>query len=179
MIRFSVFIASSTDGYIARKDGSLDWLPGSDGQPLDEDTGYDEFYASVDTLVMGRNTYEFVQSFGEWPYQGKRVVVLSSRYDRTMCQIAEGVWGTSASPGELAAQLAELGARHVYVDGGKTIQGFLRAGLISEMTITRIPILLGEGIPLFGALEHDVALMHRSTRTFSNGMVQTRYEVTR
>ncbi len=178
-IRFSVFIASSLDGYIARKDGSLDWLPGSDGQPLDEDTGYDDFYASVDTLVLGRNTYEKVLSFGDWPYRGKRVVVLSSRYDRSLQIIAEGVWGTSAPPVELAAQLERLGVSRVYVDGGKTIQGFLCAGLISDMTITRVPVLLGEGIPLFGSLERDIRLLHRTTRTFRSGMVQSSYEVTR
>jgi dihydrofolate reductase len=178
-IRFSVFIASSLDGYIARKDGSLDWLPGSDGQAPAEDTGYQDFYASVDTLVTGRNTYELVLTFGEWPYQGKRVVVLSSRYAKQMQPIAEGVWGSSASPQELAAQLAELGARHVYVDGGRTIQGFLRASLIDDMTVTRIPVLLGDGIPLFGGLERDIRLQHLSTRVLGDGMVQSSYEATR
>lgn len=178
-MRFSVFIAASLDGFIARKDGSLDWLPGSDGAPSSEDTGFAAFYASVDTLVMGRNTYELVQTFGEWPYAGKRVVVLSSSYPEAMRQIAEGVFGASASPAGLASQLEMLGAKQVYVDGGKTIQEFLRAGLIDEISLTRIPILLGEGIPLFGALERDICLRHCSTRTFESGMVQSRYEVIR
>lgn len=176
---FLVFIATSLDGYIARSDGGLDWLPGSDGQPLEEDTGYADFYASVDTLVMGRNTYELVLSFEEWPYRDKRVVVLSSHYAQAFQPVAEGVWGSSAPPDEPAAQLDHLGARCVYVDGGKTIQGFLRAGLIDEMTITRAPILLGDGIPLFGGLARDVELLHRATRTFTNGMVQSRYAVIR
>lgn len=178
-IRFSVFIATSLDGFIARKDGSLDWLPGSDGAPSNEDTGYEVFYASVDTLVMGRNTYELVQTFGEWPYAGKRVVVLSSRYPESMQKIADEVFGIAASPADIADQLQRLGAKHVYVDGGKTIQGFLGAGLIDEITLTRIPILLGEGIPLFGELKSDVCLLHRSTRSFDSGMVQSRYEVIR
>lgn len=178
-INFSVFIAAGLDGYIARKDGTLDWLPGSDGQQLGEDAGYQDFYASVDTLVLGCNTYELVLSFGEWPYNDKRVVVLSSCYPETLQPVAVNIWGSSASPALLAGQLQRLGAGHVYVDGGKTIQSFLRTGLIDEMTITRIPVLIGEGIPLFGGLERDIRLQHQSTRTFDNGMVQSKYKVTR
>lgn len=178
-IRFSVFIAVSLDGYIARKNGNLDWLPGSDGMPSNEDTGYEAFYASVDTLVMGRNTYELVKTFGEWPYAGRCVVVLSSQYPEAMQKIGEDMFGSSASPTNLAGQLERLGAKHVYVDGGKTIQGFLRAELIDEVTLTRIPILLGEGISLFGELKKDVHLLHCSTRTFDSGMVQSRYRVLR
>ncbi len=178
-IKYSVFIAASLDGFIARKNGSLDWLPGNDGQVQVEDTGYNDFYAAVDTLVMGRNTYEFVQSFDAWPFAGKRVVVLSSNYPFTMQVVAEHVWGTSASPVELDKQLEQLGVKHVYVDGGQTIQSYLRAGLIAELTVTRIPVLLGEGISLFGTLQHDIGLRHRSTRMFNNGMVQSKYEVIR
>lgn len=178
-VKFSVFIATSLDGFIARKDGALDWLPGSDGATNDEDYGYAEFFASIDTLVMGRNTHELALTFGAWPYQGKRVIVLSSRYAQELQPLADGVSGTSALPAELAAQLEQLGAKHVYVDGGKTIQSFLRAGLIDEMTITRVPVLLGEGIPLFGALEQDIKLLHQSGRTFATGMVESRYKVLR
>lgn len=178
-VRFSAFIATSLDGFIARTDGGLDWLPGSDGQPMAEDVGYDDFYASVDTLVLGRNTYELVLSFGDWPYQGKHVVVLSSHYTTAMQAVSEQVTGTSAAPAELAKLLAARGARHVYVDGGKTIQSFLRAGLIGEMTITRVPVLLGDGIPLFGELEQDIRLQHLSTRAFDNGMVQCKFGVIR
>lgn len=177
-IKFSVFIATSLDGYIARKNGALDWLPGSDGASV-EDTGYPEFFASVDTLVMGRNTYELVLTFGEWPYQGRRVFVLSSRYSKKPQPLVNGAVGTSVSPVELAMQLEQFGAKHVYVDGGKTIQGFLRAGLIDEITITRVPVLLGEGIPLCGAQEQDIKLLHQSTRTFASGMVQSKYKVLR
>ncbi len=176
-IRFSVFIATSLDGFIARKNGNLDWLPGSDGTASGEDHGYQEFLASVDTLVMGRNTYELVLTFGEWPYRGKKVVVLSRRFPKSPTRLAEGVEGTSTSPAELAPQLEASGSTHVYVDGGKTIQCFLQADLIDEMTITRVPVLIGEGIPLFGPLVRDIKLHHESTKTFVSGLVQSRYKV--
>lgn len=175
-IKSSVFIATSLDGFIARKNGDLDWLPGSDGQ-TGEDLGYEQFIASVDTLVMGRNTYELVQTFGEWPYGGKRVVVLSSRFPKIPERLAEGVEGSSASPAELMRQLQRSGSTHVYVDGGKTIQSFLGANLIQEITITRIPVLLGEGIPLFGPLAGDIKLRHESTKAFDSGLVQSRYSI--
>lgn len=176
-IKCSVFIATSLDGFIARKNGELDWLPGSDGAMNDEDHGYAEFFASIDTLVIGHNTYELVLGFGEWPYRGKKVVVLSSRFPNTPTRLADGVEGSSASPAELVNLLAACGSRYVYVDGGKTIQSFLQAGLIDEMTITRVPILLGEGIPLFGPLAQDVRLQHESTISFASGLVQSRYKV--
>jgi len=173
----SVFIATSLDGFIARKDGALDWLPGSDGQTGGEDYGFGAFFESIDTLVIGRNTYELALTFPEWPYQGKRVVVLSSRYPATLTPLGEGISGASAAPRDLLRQLALAGAQHIYVDGGKTIQGFLAAGLIQEMTITRVPVLLGEGIPLFGPLARDLLLHHLETQSFDNGLVQSRYRV--
>ncbi len=176
-LKCSVFIATSLDGFIARRDGRLDWLPGSDGDTGGEDYGFNDFFRTVDTLILGRKTYELALSFSEWPYAGKRVVVLSSRYPKEPANLNTGVQGTSLSPGELAPWLAAAGAKHCYVDGGKTIQGFLRAGLIQEMTITRVPVLIGEGIPLFGPLPHDLALQHHSTKTFENGFVQDKYKI--
>lgn len=178
-MKCSVFIATSLDGFIARTNGDLDWLPGSDGVAGGEDYGFSDFFASIDTLVMGRNTYELALTFKEWPYHGKNVVVLSRGFPAAPKHLAEGVTGTSASPAELVQRLAASGSRHVYVDGGKTIQSFLRANLINEMTITRIPVLLGEGISLFGPLAQDVHLAHVSTRAFDSGFVQTRYQVAR
>lgn len=177
--KFSVFIAASLDGYIARADGSLDWLPGSDGTSLAKDTGYDDFYASVDTLVMGRNTWEMVSAFDDWPYRGKQVIVLSSKYGDVPKQLGHGARGMCAFPPVLAQLLQSTGSQHVYVDGGKTIQRFLQAGLIDELTITTVPVLLGAGIPLFGELEQDVRLVLLSSRNFNNGMVQNRYRVIR
>lgn len=132
---------------------------------------------SIDVLVMGRNTYGVVLGFGEWPYGEKRVIVLSSR----PVHIQEGQAGTvewgSCYPTELVKELSDSGVGHIYVDGGKTIQGFLSAGLIQEMIITQIPVLIGSGIPLFGPLSNDVRLTHIETRSFDNGMVQTKYRV--
>ena len=174
-IKFSVFIATSMDGYIARKNGDLDWLPGSDGTRGEEDFGYTAFFQSIDTLVMGRNTYALASSFSEWPYHGKKVWVLSSAYPHSGTPLAHEAKGLACAPLELGLLLEQNGAQHVYVDGGKTIQSFLRAELIQELTLTRIPVLIGEGIPLFGQLAGDIKLRHLATQVFSNGFVQSKY----
>lgn len=176
-MKASVYIATSLDGYIARGNGDIDWLPGSDGQGGDEDYGYHEFMDSVDFLVMGRNTYEMVLSFGQWPYGDKPVVVLSSKPLKIPHHLAETVESKSCSPIELVKQLSERGAQHLYIDGGKTIQGFLNAGLIQQLIITRVPVLIGSGIPLFGPLNKDVKLQHIETRSFAQGLVQSKYEI--
>ncbi len=168
----AVFIGTSLDGFIARLDGDLDWLTDND---LDMgSTGYEEFFASVDALVVGRNTYETVVGFGEWPYAGKRVLVLS----RTLGDVNSPATSVHADLAEVVAILEAEGARRVYVDGGRTIQAFLREGLIQELTISRAPVLIGSGIPLFGPLDNDVHLRHRSTRELGAGFVQSTYEVT-
>jgi dihydrofolate reductase len=142
-----------------------------------EDYGYKAFMDTVDVLVMGRNTYEKVLTFVDWPYGTKPIVVLSSRSLAIPGHIAKSVESISCSPTELVSRLGARGAKHLYIDGGKTIQGFLNAGLISRLIITRIPVLIGSGIPLFGPLEHDIKLRHIETRQFSNGLVQSEYEV--
>ncbi len=182
-MKSSVYIAMSLDGFIARENGDLDWLPGShEGQSQnnemdDEDYGYQEFMDSVDVLVMGRFTYEFVLSTGQWPYGSKRVVVLSSKLGLESGDMPETVEVRSGSPTQLVKELEESGAKHLYIDGGKTIQGFLNAGLIQEMIITRIPIIIGQGIPLFGPLNEDLKLQHIETRSFANGFVQSKYRI--
>ena len=171
-MKASVFIGASVDGFIARANGGLDWLP-DDPEPH----GYDEFMASVDTIVIGRGTFETVLGFGSWPYGDKRVVVLSSNpvdFSQVPGAVVEQMGG---EPADVVGQLAATGARHAYVDGGITIQRFLRAGLIQRMIITRIPVLIGDGIPLFGSLPHDVRLRHIATRNYPSGLVQTEYEV--
>lgn len=175
----TVYIATSVDGFIARGDGGIDWLPPVGDAEGGEDYGYQEFIDSVDAIVMGRNTYELALSFGSWSYGEKPVVVLSSRQVEVPGSIAETVESMSAAPQEVVRRLAERGFRHLYVDGGKTIQGFLGEGLIHRLIITKIPILIGAGIPLFGPLPHDVRLRHLETRQFENGLVQTEYEVLR
>ncbi len=179
-MKASVYIATSLDGFIAREDGSLDWLPGSDGSSADgdgEDFGYNAFMESIDVLVMGRNTYETVLSFGQWPYGNKRVVVLSRTLTEVSPDLPDTVAISSLSPAELMKELEKTGAKHLYIDGGKTIQSFLNAGLIQEILITRIPVLIGSGIPLFGPLSNDIRLQHVETNSFANGFVMSKYRV--
>lgn len=177
MPQCSVFIATSLDGFIARKDGSLDWLPGSDGVSDGEDYGYKSFFESIDTLIFGRKTYELASSFPEWPYKGKKVVVLSRHYPKTLQPISSNADGTSLPPPELLSVMEGRGARHIYVDGGATIQSFLRHRLINEITVTCVPVLLGEGISLFGPTGRDIKLHLISTKGFPSGFVQSKYEV--
>jgi len=175
-MKSTVYIATSLDGFIARPNGEVDWLggPPSEGG---EDYGYEDFMATVDVLVMGRKTFEKVLSFGEWPYGTKPVVVLSSSPLQIPEGIAESVEAMSGSPAELVDRLSKRGANHLYIDGGKTIQGFLAAGLIQRLIITRIPVLIGSGIPLFGPLRRDIRLRHIRTLEFPGGIVQSEYEV--
>jgi dihydrofolate reductase len=172
-MRASVFIGTSVDGFIARRNGTFDFLPADGG----ESHGYEEFFASVDTLVIGRNTYEVVAAFPEWPYGDKRVVVLSSRNIDFSALRGAHVEQMSGSPQEIVAKLAATGAEHLYVDGGITIQQFLRAGLIQSITITRVPVLIGDGIPLFGTLPRDIRLRHVATQQYSGGLVKSEYHV--
>jgi dihydrofolate reductase len=171
-MRASVFIGTSLDGFIARANGDLDWLPQGGG----EDMGYEAFVATVDALVIGRKTYETVLTFGTWPYGEKPVVVLSTR-PLAAAPPGAKVERLSGAPEEIVSQLAARGMQHVYVDGGITIQRFLQAGLIQRLIITRVPVLIGTGIPLFGATPHDITLRHIATRHFSSGLVQSEYEV--
>lgn len=169
----SVFVGTSVDGFIARRDGALDFLPPGGGEPH----GYDEFIAGVDAIVIGRKTFETVLGFGGWAYGDKRVVVLSSR-PIDLSAAKGGVVEQMAGPAaEIVARLAATGAHHLYVDGGITIQRFLRAGLVGRLIVTRVPVLIGDGIPLFGSLDRDVLLRHVMTRHFPSGLVQTEYEI--
>ncbi len=177
----SVYIATSLDGFIARKDGALDWLPGSDeanNEPSgDEDFGFNAFMASVDALVMGRKTFEIVVASGHWFYDKKRVVVLSRTLTRLPASVPDTVEIRAGSPAVLVADLAAEGVKHIYVDGGQTIQQFLNADLIDDITITRVPVIIGNGIPLFEPVERDIKLKHLETKAFSNGFVQSHYRV--
>ena len=168
----SVFIGTSVDGFIARPNGALDFLPAGGGEPH----GYNEFIATVDAIVIGRKTFETVLAMERWPYGDKRVVVLSSRpVDISGARgVVEQMAGT---PAEVVSQLAASGAQHLYIDGGLTIQGFLRAGLIQRLVITRVPVLIGDGVPLFGTVPRDVQLRHVATRHYPSGLVQSEYQV--
>jgi dihydrofolate reductase len=169
----SVFVGTSLDGFLARPNGDLDFLPPGGGEPH----GYDEFIASVDAIVIGRKTFETVLTLGPWPYGNKRVVVLSSHPIDLSAAVGGLVEQMAGPPLQIVSQLAASGARHVYVDGGITIQGFLRAGLIQRLIITRVPVLIGDGIPLFGALPGDIRLRHVATRHYPSGLVSSEYQV--
>jgi dihydrofolate reductase len=171
-MRASVFVGASVDGFIARADGRLDFLPAGDG----EAHGYDEFFASVDALVVGRNTFDTVLSFDAWPYAEKPVFVLSTR-ELPPTPAGARVERLEGEPAAIMAALHARGFQHAYVDGGITIQRFLAAGLVERLIVTRVPVLIGSGIPLFGALPHDVVLRHLSTRAFRSGLVQSEYAV--
>lgn len=191
-MKISVYIATSLDGFIARSDGGLDWLQHNPGErvggpdpfqtePDIEDYGFNAFFQSIDTLVMGRGTYEFVADTGQWIYEGKRPIVLSSTLSEG--DIAKHLSGKlevlSAEPSDLVKKLEAEGAARVYIDGGVTIQRFLRAGLVDELIVSRMPVLLGSGIPLFGELSTDVLFDHLETRGYSSGLVQSKYAARR
>jgi dihydrofolate reductase len=172
-IRASVFVGVSLDGFIARPNGEFDFLPEGGGEPH----GYDEFIATVDVIVIGRKTFETVLALPGWPYGSKRVVALSHHALDLSAVREHPVEQMAGTPAEIVAKLASQGARHLYVDGGVTIQDFLREGLIQRITITLVPVLIGSGIPLFGPLAQDIRLHHVATQSYKSGLVKSEYEV--
>jgi dihydrofolate reductase len=163
----------SVDGFLARPNHALDFLDAGGQEPH----GFEEFYGSVDVVVIGRKTFEVVLTFGQWAYGKKPVVVLSSRpldFSSIKGGVVEQMGG---EPAEIVAQLTARGFQHAYIDGGITIQRFLAAGLIDRLVITRVPVLIGGGIPLFGPVARDISLRHVATRTYGGGLVQSEYEV--
>ncbi len=167
----SVFVGTSVDGFIARGNHDLDFLPEGGG----EEHGYEAFMATVDALVIGRNTFDKVLTFDAWPYGPKPVFVLTTRPGPRPVPAGATVEFLAGEPSEIVARLGERGFRHLYIDGGKTIQRFLRAGLIQRLIVTHVPVLIGEGISLFGSLAEDIRLQHVRTRSFASGLVQSEY----
>jgi dihydrofolate reductase len=178
MTRFVSFIAASLDGYVADAAGSIDWLERANAVvPAGEDFGYGRFIASVDAMVMGRLTFEQVLRFPSWPYGTLPVLVLS----RTLAALPDGIPATvqrfDRPIGTLAGLAAARGWRAVYVDGGRAIQSFIAAGLLDEITVTHIPVLLGGGAPLFGALAAPVRAELVASRAYPFGYVQSTYRL--
>jgi len=171
-------MAVSLDGFIARENGDLDWLPQPGG--TDEDYGYHAFMDTVDALVMGRATFEKLLSFGvDWPYGDKPVLVLSrSDYDlpNDMPDTVEALTGDLA---EIVSGLLQRGFEHIYLDGGVTVQHFLRAGMVDRFILTIIPVLIGKGKPLFGTIPEDIALTLVDHQSWPSGLLQVTYDVTR
>ncbi len=172
-MRLSVFCGVSVDGFLARPDHTLDFLRTGEQEPH----GFEEFYANVDVVVIGRNTFKVVLTFGNWYYGNKPVVVLSSRpvdFSGVKGGVVEHM---SGDPADIVKQLEARGFQHAYIDGGITIQRFLAAGLIDRLVITRVPVLIGAGIPLFGPVPRDVSLRHVATRCYNGGLVQSEYDI--
>jgi dihydrofolate reductase len=178
----AVFLGMSVDGFIARPDGDLSWLtpgPAEAGGPPDDgaggDFGFADFVAGVDALLLGRGTYEFLAPMPDWPYQGRPVHVIST----TLEPGADARITVHASLERAVAALDAAGCRRVYVDGGRTVHSCLAAGLIGELTLSRVPVLIGAGHTPFGPLPADVRLVHERTEVHPGGMVQTTYRVRR
>jgi dihydrofolate reductase len=177
----SVFLGMSVDGFIARLDGDLSWLVGESevGAAPDDgaggDFGFGDFVAGIDALVMGRGTYDVIAPMDEWPYQGKPVHVLST----TLEPGADARITVHRSFEDAVTALSVAGYRRVYVDGGRTVHTFLRAGLIGELTLSRVPVLIGTGHTPFGEFPADIPLEHVGTQTYPGGMVQSSYRVRR
>jgi dihydrofolate reductase len=172
-MKLSVFCGVSVDGFLARPNHALDFLHTGEQVPH----GFEEFYGSVDVVVIGRKTFEVVLSFGKWFYGKKPVVVLSSRPLDLSVVKRGAVEQMAGEPVELVNRLVARGFKHAYIDGGITIQRFLAAGLIDRLVITRVPVLIGDGIPLFAPLPRDINLRHVATRCYRGGLVQSEYEI--
>lgn len=173
MITTHVYIGASLDGFIARKDGSFDWL--SKYADRDAIEAYETFISGVDVMVIGRGTFETVMSFSVWPYD-LPVVVLSRSLKEIPSELEEKVSLSDRVPKELLKELDKAGYRSAYVDGGKVIQSFLSEDLIDELIMAQVPVLIGEGIPLFGYLRDDLEFEHQRTASYPNGVVRSYYK---
>ncbi len=178
MTRGIIYIATSLDGFVAREDGGLDWLMKLDTEG--DDMGFEDLMASIDGLVMGRGSYEAVAGFDDWPYQ-KPVIVLSRSLaaEDIPERLRDKVLLSRESPQALMQRLEAEGWKAAYIDGGLVVQSFLREGLIDEMTLARVPVLLGAGKALFGPLNGDVDFIHTGTKSFKSGLILSHYLVSK
>ena len=172
-MKTTVYVGSSLDGFIARKDGDIDWLVKYQNKEVHD--SYNEFISRIDAMVIGRGTYEKVLSFPEWPYE-KKVFVLSTSLKQIPETLNEKATLVTMKPEEMLSYLSDKGLSNIYIDGGKVIQSFLREDLIDELIITRVPELIGKGIPLFGYLVNDLRFEHIKTNIYSDGLVNSYYE---
>jgi dihydrofolate reductase len=172
-MKTTVYVGTSLDGFIARKDGDIDWLVKYQNKEVHE--SYNEFINRIDAMVIGRGTYEKVLSFPEWPYE-KKVFVLSTSLKQIPGTLNEKATLVAMKPAALLNYLSDKGFSNIYVDGGKVIQSFLKEDLIDELIITRVPELIGTGIPLFGYLDNDLRFEHIKTNIYSDGLVKSQYE---
>ncbi len=167
-----VFVGTSLDGFIARKDGDFSWLIPFQNEEVHR--SYNQFIHGIDAIVIGRGTYDAVVNLDPWPYN-KKVFLLSNSIKQIPNSLKDKISLISMKPAEVLAHLRDLGHLHIYVDGGKTIQSFLKEDCIDEIIITRVPVLIGSGIPLFDNLDFDIQFTHVDTEVFVNGLVKSRY----
>lgn len=168
-----VYVGASLDGYIAEKGGSLDWLQ-EIPNPEGSDFGFNEFLANIDAIVMGKNTFETVVTFKEWPYT-KPVFVLSHTLRAIPDSLEKKAKIITGVPKEILTRLRGLGYQNLYIDGGVTIQSFLREDLINELIISTIPVLLGDGIPLFGKLSRELKFDLIKSTVYNETIVKNHY----
>ncbi len=171
-MKISVYVGTSLDGFLARPDGDFSWLSRfGDAEAV---AAYNEFMARIDAIVIGRNTFDVVMKFPDWPYE-KPVFVLSSTIDAVPEKTKGRATLLSSPPGEVCDHLDSLGHSNIYIDGGLVIQSFLKEGLVDELIIAKVPVVIGSGIPLFGSVERDILFDHVRTTVASNGLVRSYY----
>ena len=172
-MKTSVYIGTSLDGFIAKTDGNIDWLT----QYANDDAihAYGEFINGIDAIVIGRGTFEKILTFPSWPYM-KKAFVLSTSLKQLPDTLRDKASLLSMKPKKLLGYLSHMGFSSIYVDGGKVIQGFLKEDLIDNLIISKVPLLIGNGIPLFGFLGADLQFKHVKTEVQSNGLVRSYYK---
>ena len=183
-MKCSAYIATSADGYIATPDGGVDWLHTAGNLEADmgsEDMGFQSYMDSVDCMIMGRKCMEMISSIDltpeQWIYGDMRIVVLSNTVKEPPENLRGKIEMYSGDIQELILKLEKSGYKHAYIDGGSTITSFINLKLINEMTITKVPVLLGEGIPLFGKINKSVKLKNAKASAFPNDFIQVNYSV--
>ena len=184
-MKCSVYIATSADGFIATLDGSVDWLHSAGNPEADmsnnPDMGFNDFIVSIDCMIMGRKCMDAISSFNltpeQWPYGNAKIYVLSNSVTEPPENLRGKVEMYSGDITKLISQLENNGYKHAYVDGGTTITAFINLQLINEMTITKAPIILGNGIPLFGEINNSIKLANSEAIAFSNDFIQEKYTV--
>lgn len=171
-VKCSAFLAMSLDGYIARSDGSTDWLHGYD---IDgEDYGYGEYISSIDAIIMGRKTFEQVLTFKEWPYD-LPIYILSKTLQEGNLPNSCYLW--KKTPELLLSELQSRSMRHLYIDGGQTILYFLKFALLDEIIVTVVPVLLSKGIPLFSGNYPGIVLECQESKSYLSGLVRIKYKI--
>lgn len=166
MGKIILYIASSLDGYIARENGDVDWLP------INTDSGYDNFYKSIDTVIMGKKTYDQILTFGDYPYKGKKSYVFTRNDSLTKDENVE----FASNVEEFSRNLVSSKGNIWLVGGSELFSAFLEHKLVDEIILSIIPTVLGKGIPLFQNINQETNLKLIKTTEYS-GFVELTYKV--